>query len=254
MRFNVIGWNFKKTPIEVRERLALTRVQQIELANRLKESFKLGGIVILSTCNRTEFFLANAEQQLDQIIEMLQKYWNIPDLRESIYILQNLDASRHLFRVASSLDSMVLGEPQILGQLKDTFHSFSEAELTGFDSFAAASEAVSYLAEDTAFDAHERHLAEQAELRRRFKSKVHTREKSFDAPAAGETMQNGLAQHPWLANQRFDGIDPNLNPEPPLNSEARREFDNAKREQEMEKQLRLGNMPAFSSSPKPKPS
>ena len=131
MRFTVIGWNFKNTPIEVRERLALTRDQQIELANRLKESFKLGGIVILSTCNRTEFFLANAEQQLNQIIEMLQKYWNIPDLRESIYILQNLDASRHLFRVASSLDSMVLGEPQILGQLKDTFHCFSETELTG---------------------------------------------------------------------------------------------------------------------------
>ena len=131
MRFTVIGWNFKNTPIEVRERLALTRDQQIELANRLKESFKLGGIVILSTCNRTEFFLANAEQQLNQIIEMLQKYWNIPDLRESIYILQNLDASRHLFRVASSLDSMVLGEPQILGQLKDTFYCFREAELTG---------------------------------------------------------------------------------------------------------------------------
>ena len=131
MRFTVIGWNFKNTPIEVRERLALTGDQQIDLANRLKENFKLGGIVILSTCNRTEFFLANAEQQLNQIIEMLQKYWNIPDLRESIYILQNLDASRHLFRVASSLDSMVLGEPQILGQLKDTFHCFSEAELTG---------------------------------------------------------------------------------------------------------------------------
>ena len=127
MRFTVIGWNFKNTPIEVRERLALTREQQTELGNRLKDSFKLGDIVILSTCNRTEFFLANAEQQLNQIIEMLQKYWNIPDLRESIYILQNLDASRHLFRVASSLDSMVLGEPQILGQLKDTFHCFSEA-------------------------------------------------------------------------------------------------------------------------------
>jgi len=131
MRFTVIGWNFKKTPIEVRERLALTQVQQIELASRLKESFKLGGIVILSTCNRTEFFLVNAEQQLNQIIEMLHKYWNISNLRESIYILQNLDASRHFFRVASSLDSMVLGEPQILGQLKDTFHCFSEAELTG---------------------------------------------------------------------------------------------------------------------------
>jgi len=131
MRFTVIGWNFKKTPIEVREQLALTQVQQIELASRLKESFKLGGIVILSTCNRTEFFLVNAEQQLNQIIEMLHKYWNISNLRESIYILQNLDASRHFFRVASSLDSMVLGEPQILGQLKDTFHCFREAELTG---------------------------------------------------------------------------------------------------------------------------
>jgi len=131
MRFTVIGWNYKNTPIEVRERLALIQNQQIDLANRIIGSFKLGGIVILSTCNRTEFFLANVDQQLNQIIEMLQKYWNIPELRESIYILQNLDASRHLFRVASSLDSMVLGEPQILGQLKDTFHCFCEAELTG---------------------------------------------------------------------------------------------------------------------------
>ena len=130
MLFTVIGWNFKNTPIEVRERLALTQDQQIELASQLKESFKLNGILILSTCNRTEFFLVNAEQQLNKIIEMLQKYWKISDLRESIYILQNLDASRHLFRVASSLDSMVIGEPQILGQLKDTFHYFSEAELT----------------------------------------------------------------------------------------------------------------------------
>ena len=130
MRFTIIGWNFKNTPIEIRERLALTQDQQIELGTRLKERFKLGGIVILSTCNRTEFFLANAEQQLSQIIEVLQKYWNMPELRESIYVLQDIEASRHLLRVASSLDSMVLGEPQILGQLKDTFHCFSEAELT----------------------------------------------------------------------------------------------------------------------------
>lgn len=64
-------------------------------------------------------------------------------------------------------------------------------------------------------------------------------------------LQNDILQHPALNNQRFDGIDPNLNPEPPLNSEARREFDNEKREQEMEKQLRLGNMPKFSTAPKP---
>ena len=130
MRFSIVGWNFKNTPIDVRERLALSKGQQIELGTLLKEKFKLGGIVILSTCNRTEFFLVNAEQKLHQIIEMLQKYWNIPELRETVYTLQNIEASRHLFRVASSLDSMVLGEPQILGQLKDTFHFFSEAELT----------------------------------------------------------------------------------------------------------------------------
>ena len=130
MRFTLIGWNFRNTSIEVREQLALTRDQQIELGTRLKEKFKLGGIVILSTCNRTELYFVNAEQHVNQIVEMLQKYWNIAELRESIYILQNIEASRHLFRVASSLDSMVIGEPQILGQLKDTFHCFSEAELT----------------------------------------------------------------------------------------------------------------------------
>ena len=58
MHFTLIGWNYKKTPIEVRERLTLTQDQQIELAGRLKENFKLGGILILSTCNRTEFFFA----------------------------------------------------------------------------------------------------------------------------------------------------------------------------------------------------
>ena len=63
MQITVIGWNFRNTPIEVRERLALSRDQQIKLATRLKESFKLGGIVILSTCNRTEFFFAPAHIQ-----------------------------------------------------------------------------------------------------------------------------------------------------------------------------------------------
>ena len=60
-----------------------------------------------------------------------------------------------------------------------------------------------------------------------------------------------MAQHPSLDSQRFDGIDPNLNPEPPLNSEARREYDNEKREQEKEKLHRLGLLPKFSTAPKP---
>lgn len=62
-------------------------------------------------------------------------------------------------------------------------------------------------------------------------------------------LQNSILQHPELNTQRFDGVDPNLNPEPPLNSQARLEYDNQRREQEMEKQLRLGNMPKFKNAP-----
>ena len=131
MRFNIIGWNFRKTPVEVRDKLALTPQQQVELGKLLKLRFSLGGVVILSTCNRTEFYLVDADQQIEQIIEMLESYWKITELRESVYTIQNLDGVRHLFRVASSLESMVLGEPQILGQLKDTFQSFKEANLSG---------------------------------------------------------------------------------------------------------------------------
>jgi len=131
MRFTVIGWNFRKTPVEIRDSLALTPKEQVELGLQLRTRFNLGGVVILSTCNRTELYLVNAEQQLDQIIEMLESYWNLYELSERVYTIQNLDGVRHLFRVASSLDSMVLGEPQILGQLKDAFQSFNEADLTG---------------------------------------------------------------------------------------------------------------------------
>lgn len=131
MRFTVIGWNFRKTPVEIRDSLALTPKEQVELGLQLRTRFNLGGVVILSTCNRTELYLVNAEKQLDQIIEMLESYWDLYELMERVYTIQNLDGVRHLFRVASSLDSMVLGEPQILGQLKDAFQSFNEADLTG---------------------------------------------------------------------------------------------------------------------------
>jgi hypothetical protein len=113
----------------------------------------------------------------------------------------------------------------------------------------------SYLAEETRKMARQRRILEQ-EGHRHY-ARVNAREHSDQEPstslvAAEEgTLQNNILQNPWLNSQRFDGVDPNLNPEPPLNSEARREFDNERREQEMEKQLRLGNVPRFSSAPKP---
>lgn len=112
-------------------------------------------------------------------------------------------------------------------------------------------EGTTFLVDETKAMERKRRQAEQQGERQI--ASVKAREHSLEEPAhapEGE-LQNNILQHPALDNQRFDGIDPNLNPEPPLNSEARREYDNEKREQEMEKQLRLGNMPKFSSAPKP---
>jgi hypothetical protein len=99
-----------------------------------------------------------------------------------------------------------------------------------------------------------RRLAEQQGERKlaAVKARDHGNEEPLQQSPEGE-LQNSILQHPELDSQRFDGVDPNLNPEPPLNSEARREFDNEKREQEKEKQLRLGNMPQFRSDPRPGP-
>lgn len=111
-----------------------------------------------------------------------------------------------------------------------------------------------YLAEDTVTLDRQRRLLEQ-DGHRHF-ARVHAREHPPEQAQQQNLgheggMQNNILQNPWLNSQRFDGIDPNLNPEPPLNTEARREFDNERREQEMEKQLRLGNVPRVSPAPKP---
>ncbi len=108
----------------------------------------------------------------------------------------------------------------------------------------------SYLVDETTRMDRERRLNEQ-QGHKRF-AKVYAREHNHESHHTPEgELQNKLMQNPWLDSQRFDGIDPNLNPNPPLNTEARREFDNERREQEMAKQLRLGNMPKISSAPKP---
>lgn len=110
----------------------------------------------------------------------------------------------------------------------------------------------SILITDTKAMERSRRLAEQQGERAlgAVKAREHSPEQEVQPSPEGE-LQNNILQHPALDSQRFDGVDPNLNPEPPLNSVARREFDNERREQEMEKQLRLGNMPKFSTAPTP---
>jgi hypothetical protein len=111
----------------------------------------------------------------------------------------------------------------------------------------------SFLVAETKKMERERRLAEQQGERKlaSVKARDHSLEEEQHNSLEGE-LQNSILQHPELNSQRFDGIDPNLNPEPPLNTDARREFDNERREQEKEKQLRLGNMPKFTTAPTPK--
>ena len=107
------------------------------------------------------------------------------------------------------------------------------------------------IAETKAMERSRRLLEQQGERRlASVKAREHSNEEHQQQSPEGE-LQNSILQHPALDSQRFDGIDPNLNPEPPLNTEARREYDNERRNQEQEKQLRLGNTPTFRNTPTP---
>jgi glutamyl-tRNA reductase len=90
-------------------------------------------VAILSTCNRTEIYCAGSEAQMQQTMAWLAKSGGVSadDLKGHTYALLEADAARHAFRVASGLDSMVLGEPQILGQMKDAVRAASEAGALG---------------------------------------------------------------------------------------------------------------------------
>lgn len=131
----VFGLNHTTAPIEVREKLYVSEDTIPALTKELKEE-GLNENIVLSTCNRTEFYFSceNIEGALDKIYQTLSKYFHMDEewLKEYTYLLTNEDAYRHLFLVASGLDSMVVGEPQILGQVKDAYRLATDCNTTGF--------------------------------------------------------------------------------------------------------------------------
>ena len=122
MTVNVLalGLNHVSAPVSVRERVSLPEELIQPALDALRGAF--GGAVkeaaILSTCNRTELYCAAEPQVAENLPNWLADFNKIDaqDLRPHVYMLNKGDAVRHAFRVASGLDSMVLGEPQILGQ------------------------------------------------------------------------------------------------------------------------------------------
>ena len=125
MNLIIVGLSHKTAPVEIREKLSFPSQTIGEPLNRLCTSYGINEGVIISTCNRVEIFAVtqDIEKGLWQLKRFMSDYHNIPmeGLDEHLYTYTSEDAARHIFRVASGLDSMVLGEPQIFGQVKDAY-------------------------------------------------------------------------------------------------------------------------------------
>jgi glutamyl-tRNA reductase len=127
MTLSLIGINHKTAPIEVRERIAISREDLPDATRALAAVPGVTECMIVSTCNRVEILAAvdssNADSPTDGLTSFLHRHFGLDPalLAPHLYEHHDKEAVRHLFRVAASLDSMVVGEPQILGQVKEAF-------------------------------------------------------------------------------------------------------------------------------------
>ena len=132
MEFLVVGLNHRTAPVEVRERLSLNKEQLPEALSAMSGQ-QVGG-VILSTCNRSEFYTLDLpnddpENGSDRLKKFLVERFGISllDIDRYLYVYRGYDCIHHLFRVSSSLDSMILGEEQIIGQVRDAYEAATTA-------------------------------------------------------------------------------------------------------------------------------
>ena len=138
MNLIALGINHNSAAVEVRERVAFAPEQVGEALVDVCDAVQVQEVIILSTCNRTELYAIVPEgvelaDKAQALIDWMASYHHLSasELHECAYHHQQSDALRHLVQVASGLDSMVLGEPQIFGQLKSSFAVASEAGTVG---------------------------------------------------------------------------------------------------------------------------
>ncbi|WMW81170.1 glutamyl-tRNA reductase [Undibacterium cyanobacteriorum] len=136
MQLLAVGLNHTTAPLSLREKVAFTPEQISQAVVGARDWFVRNGsqqaseTAVLSTCNRTELYaVADVANPIDTTAQFLADFHRLPygELRPHLYTLPQDNAVRHAFRVASGLDSMVLGEPQILGQMKDAVRQADEA-------------------------------------------------------------------------------------------------------------------------------
>lgn len=125
MDIGVIGVNHNVAPIEIREKVSFTDIQKIEAINYLLDK-EIEEIIILSTCNRSEIYIQskNIEDKIKIVEEFYESFFNLPGVKQYLFTKKNRDAIEHIYKVSAGLDSIVLGEDQILGQVRDA-HEFS---------------------------------------------------------------------------------------------------------------------------------
>ena len=131
MAVNILGINHKTAPVALREKVAFSEDRLVAALSTLRAEMGVAEALILSTCNRTEVYWSGTASGSDLSQWLERHHGNNLDLAASLYIHQESRAIEHTFSVASGLDSMVLGEVQILGQLKDAYRIAQESGSTG---------------------------------------------------------------------------------------------------------------------------
>ncbi|MGL5711846.1 MAG: glutamyl-tRNA reductase [Paraclostridium sp.] len=125
MDFGIVGVNHNKTPIGIREGVSFTDSQKIESINFLLDN-GIKEVVILSTCNRSEIYIyaKDIKDKIEVVKNFYEDYFDVTGVKEYLFSKHGIGAIEHLFNVSAGFDSIVLGEDQILGQVKDA-HDFS---------------------------------------------------------------------------------------------------------------------------------
>jgi glutamyl-tRNA reductase len=219
MLVEVVGCSHHETSIAVRERLAFTPGQTREALDHWRRIFPGVEAVLLSTCNRVEIYAATErapEPTLDQIANFLARFHAIDpaEVVRHLYQFSDQAAVRHVFTVASSLDSMVLGEPQILAQVKQAYQTAAEQDTTGpllHAVFQSALHAARRVAGETAL--HQRRVGVPSVAVADFAKQIFERfdDKQTLVIGAGEIaeeclryLQQSGARHITVVNRHFD--------------------------------------------------
>ena len=135
MKTVVIGLNHKTADVDLREKLAFNGPKLEEGIRQIRALPEIRETIIISTCNRVEIYLTvkDVGKAFEAVKDFFVRFFEIrkESLDNALYLYDDMQAVRHIFRVSASLDSMVVGEPQILGQLKDAFEFALERKTTG---------------------------------------------------------------------------------------------------------------------------